>query len=100
MPISSPRVMPRTPFEQDALGGGPVAVSLTTSDLADGLLDVSTQKGIRTRSATICDDQFYDTSVLIMLVELPRADVAQGGTLDHTEVLSRIPLHQTHRNVR
>jgi hypothetical protein len=65
------RVMPLTPFAQGALGSGLVPVPLTPGDLADGLLRVSIQKGIRTRSSTICDDQFYDASVLIMLVKLP-----------------------------
>lgn len=64
-------VMPLAPFNQGALGSGLVPVPIFPSDLADGFLRVNIQKGIRTPTAIICDDQFYDSSVLVMLVKLP-----------------------------
>jgi hypothetical protein len=65
------RVIPLTAFAQGEFGSGVVPVPLIPGDLADGFLRVSIQKGIRTRSSTICDAQFYDASILIMLVALP-----------------------------
>jgi len=65
------RMMSLSAFNQGALGSGLVPVPLIVSDLAEGLLHVNIQKGIRTRTSTVCDDQFYDSSVLIMLVKLP-----------------------------
>jgi hypothetical protein len=65
------REMPLSVFHQGTLGSGLVPVPLIISDLADGLLQVTIHKGIRTRTSTICDDQFYDSSMLIMLVQLP-----------------------------
>jgi hypothetical protein len=65
------QMFPLSTFDQGALGSGLVPVPLNLSDLADGTLSVIIKKGYRTRTATVCDDQFYDTSALAILVQLP-----------------------------
>jgi hypothetical protein len=58
-------------FDQGELGSGLVVVPLDPADLADGLLNVKIVKGRKTRTGTLCDQQFYDTSVLLLLVRMP-----------------------------
>ncbi len=65
------RVFPLSYVDQGALGSGLVPVPLNLSDLEDGILQITIKKGIQTRTSTVCDDQFYDTSALIVLIQLP-----------------------------
>jgi hypothetical protein len=60
-------VLPLTlfPGEQDEFGSGPIAVPLNIDDLADGLLEVTITKGFR----TVCDVQFYDASLLVVVIK-------------------------------
>jgi hypothetical protein len=48
-----------------------VPVKLNPSDLADGVLQVTITKGGTIRGVTRCDEQYYDTSILAILVQLP-----------------------------
>jgi hypothetical protein len=61
-------VFPLFYFDQGGLGSGPIPVPIDPADLADGLLQVTIKKGIQTRTTTICDEQFYDASVLLVLI--------------------------------
>jgi hypothetical protein len=64
-------VFPLNYFDQGPLGSGVVPVPLNLSDLGDGILSVTIKKGYQARTTTVCDDQFYDTSMLLMLIQLP-----------------------------
>jgi hypothetical protein len=67
----APTVFPLYTFDQGAMGSGPVPVPLKPGDLAGGVLQVTITKGGTIRGVTRCDDQYYDTSVLVLLVQLP-----------------------------
>ena len=64
-------LFPLSSFNQGALGSGVIPVPLNPSDLADGILQVTVRKGYQRGTVTVCDNQFYDTSALIVLVQLP-----------------------------
>jgi hypothetical protein len=51
--------------DQGEFGSGPIVVPLEVGDLADGLLDVTITKGFR----TTCDVQFYDASLLVVVIK-------------------------------
>jgi hypothetical protein len=61
-------VFPLLYFDQGELGSGLIPVPIDPADLSDGLLQVTIKKGIQTRTTTICDEQFYDASVLLVLI--------------------------------
>lgn len=69
--IADSTTFPLSLFPQGELQSGLVIVPLDPADLADGLLSVKILKGIRTRTGTVCDQQFYDTSILLLLVRKP-----------------------------
>jgi hypothetical protein len=71
MLIADTRVLPLSSLEQGSLGSGVVPIPLSLNDLMDGLLQVTVQKGLQTRTSTVCDEQYYDTSALVMVVQLP-----------------------------
>jgi hypothetical protein len=64
-------VLPLTllPGEQGEFGSGPIVVPLNVDDLADGLLKVTITKGITIGQFTVCDDQFYDASLLVVVIK-------------------------------
>lgn len=64
-------VFPLAYFNQGELGSGPVPVPLMPGDLADGVLQVTIRKGAEVGHRTICDQQFYDTAVLVVLIRNP-----------------------------
>jgi hypothetical protein len=68
--IADTTVVPLAPFDRGALGSVPVPVPLNLSDLADGILNVTIRKG-QSRPKAVCDEQYYDTSVVVVLVQLP-----------------------------
>lgn len=61
-------VFPLLYFNQGELGSGLIPVPIDPADLADGVLQVTIKKGIQTRTTTVCDEQFYDASILLVLI--------------------------------
>jgi hypothetical protein len=55
--------------DQGAFGSGPIVVPVKVDDLLDKMLDVTITKGKTTRLGTVCDDQFYDASLLVAVIE-------------------------------
>ncbi len=69
--IADSTTFPLLLFNQGELGSGPVIVPLDPHDLDDNRLNVTIVKGRKTRTGTVCDQQFYDTAVLLLLVRMP-----------------------------
>lgn len=64
-------VLPLTSFDQGELGSGLVPMPLNPVDLTDGVLHVAVRKGQEVRGMTVCDAQFYDAAVLVVLISYP-----------------------------
>ena len=61
--------LPLIYLDQGELGSGPIVVPLKAADLADGLLNVTIIKGFTRLGRVVCDAQFYDASLLAVVIQ-------------------------------